>query len=60
MGGQGNDFDRYMAYYQRGDTPARPTPRNFGTQGVIVEASGLPGGFNGSFLAGKESGSAGL
>lgn len=58
--GQGNDFDRYMAYYQRGDTPREQRQGTSATQGVIVEASGLPGGLNASFLVGKASGSGGF
>lgn len=58
--GPGNDFDRYMAFYQVGDISREYRRGNSATQGVILQASGLPGGLSGSFVAGKASGSAGF
>ncbi len=57
---EGHDFGRYDAFYSLGDIPRDQRWGNRGTQGFILEAEGLPGGFNAAILYGKNENSGGF
>ncbi|MFQ3576288.1 MAG: hypothetical protein SNJ77_07630, partial [Cytophagales bacterium] len=57
---EGNDFTRYDSYYSLGDIPRDVRWGNQGTQGFIIEATGLPKGLSASLIYGKNQNSGGF
>lgn len=57
---EGNDFNRYNSLYSQGDIPRDQRWGNQGTQGFIIEATGLPKNFDLSIVYGKNQNSGGF
>lgn len=57
---EGNDFNRYNSYYSAGDIPRDQRWGNQGTQGFIIEGTGLPKNFDASIIYGKNQNSGGF
>ncbi|HTF82380.1 MAG TPA: hypothetical protein VL947_11665, partial [Cytophagales bacterium] len=57
---EGNDYSRYNSYYSQGDIPRDQRWGNQGTQGFIIEASGLPRNFDAAIIYGKNQNSGGF
>lgn len=57
---QGNDWGRYSSFYNEGDIARDVRWGKRATQGFILEASNLPGGFGATVLYGKNANSSGF
>lgn len=57
---EGSDWGRYDSFYSLGDIPRDQRWGNKGTQGFILEGTGLPLGFDAAILYGKNENSGGF
>lgn len=57
---EGSDYARYNSYYSQGDIPRDQRWGNQGTQGFIIEATGLPRNFSAAIIYGKNQNSGGF
>lgn len=57
---EGHDFGRYNSFYSLGDIPRDQRFGMQGTQGFILEGTGLPAGFDAAILYGKNTSSGGF